>query len=239
MPELSNDPIIPEIPDLRPDPHILDYFALVARHKWAVSLIVLVSGCLFFAASYCVPYEYQADSMLLPPDRLSSSGMLSGYMSGYAIKILKEVENPSVDLLQNIIESRSMDSRLAEDSLIGGYYRHSTHTQDKLLAIGQQLFRDPHVGIVPDSLRRAQVSELSQFPTERHTRDVFRHMPADAPDGTPYPGRLPTYAGRRTQGAPCGGRPRTHAVCPSSCVQKARRHSRLVIHIVSIQSWPA
>src|SRR4051812_14879069 len=94
----------PEPPDYGPDPHILDYLGMVARHKWAAISLVVFSTVLFFIGSYCVPYEYEAQSMLLPPDRLSSSILLPGVTSGYAIKILKEVENPSVDLLQNILE---------------------------------------------------------------------------------------------------------------------------------------
>jgi uncharacterized protein involved in exopolysaccharide biosynthesis len=138
MPELSNDPIIPEIPDLPPDPHILDYFALVARHKWMTMFLVLFSGAVFFIGSYCVPYEFQSEAMLLPPDRLSSSSLLSGASSGYAIKMLKEVENPSVDLLQNILESHSLGARVAEDSVIRAYYRPHVRTEEELVATLQR-----------------------------------------------------------------------------------------------------
>ncbi len=136
----TTESVIPEpvVPDLKPDVHILDYLALVARHKWVAIALVLISGGVFLAATYVMPYTFEAETRILPPDRLSSSGLLSGLNAGYALKILKEVENPSVDLLQNILESRAVAECLAQDSLIARHYHDDSGSHDDVISAIEQ-----------------------------------------------------------------------------------------------------
>ncbi len=124
---------IPTVPDLRPDPHVMDYLLLLSKHKWLVLSLIFVTGGLFLAGTYFVPQSYQATALILPPDRASTAGMLSNLVEGSALSILKQVENPSVDLLQNLLESRSMAERLAIDPVIRSYFIKRFETHDEFI----------------------------------------------------------------------------------------------------------
>ncbi len=117
-------PISPNLapPDFPPDPHLMDFLVLAMGRKWVMLGLTLFCGIGAFAMTYIVPQTFMAMGTMLPPDRLSSSGLLSKYNSGFALEMLKQLENPSVDLLQDILESRSLDEHLAQDSLIHRYY---------------------------------------------------------------------------------------------------------------------
>lgn len=106
----------------------MEFLLRVARHKWAVASIIVVSAVIALGLTYVVPYSFQAEVMLLPPDRISSSGLLSSLNAGGALKILKEVENPSVDLIQNLFESYALADRLTRDSVIRHYYMRPGET---------------------------------------------------------------------------------------------------------------
>jgi tyrosine-protein kinase Etk/Wzc len=108
--------------DFPPDPHLMDYVLLMAKHKWIVISVTFISGIIALGLTYIVPNIYDAVSMLLPPDRVSSSGLLSALNAGGALKILKEVENPSVDLIQNYLESDSLMERLLHDARIRHHF---------------------------------------------------------------------------------------------------------------------
>src|ERR1700733_9186263 len=75
-------------PDFRPDPHVMDYVLILAKYKWLVILTTFFSGAIGLAFTYIVPNSYESESMLLPPDRTSSSGLLSALNAGGALKIL-------------------------------------------------------------------------------------------------------------------------------------------------------
>jgi hypothetical protein len=100
----------------------MDFVVLVMSRKWTMLAITLFCGVFAVAVTYIEPQTFLGEASMLPPDRLSSSGLLSKFNSGFALEMLKEVENPSVDLLQNILESRTLDERLARDSTIRSYY---------------------------------------------------------------------------------------------------------------------
>ncbi|HWF43806.1 MAG TPA: hypothetical protein VG537_04100 [Candidatus Kapabacteria bacterium] len=121
------------VPDLPPDPHIMDYFVLLARYKWGVLLTFFLSTFLLLLATYFVPCSFTAESLILPPDRASSAGLLAAQDAAGALKIMKESENPSIDLLQNILESRTMATMLARDSAIGRYYRAHTDEDENMM----------------------------------------------------------------------------------------------------------
>ncbi len=100
----------------------MDFVVLALSRKWGMLAIFLGCGVFAVATTFFVPHTFRAESLLLPPDRLSSSNLLSKVNAGFALEMLKEVENPSVDLLQNILESRSLSERLARDSTIHRYF---------------------------------------------------------------------------------------------------------------------
>lgn len=110
----------------------MDFFLLVSRQKWAIAVITIFCTVACFAFSYAMPQSFLSSAMLLPPDRVSSSSLLSKYTAGYALEMLKEVENPSVDLLQNILESRALAERLSMDSSIHAFFVGQGYRGDAL-----------------------------------------------------------------------------------------------------------
>jgi hypothetical protein len=127
-----------DVSDPKYDPHILDYFQLVLKYKWTVVFIVGFCSVAALVLTYMVPQVYQSEAVLLPPDRLSSFSLLSRYSSGFALQMLKEVENPSVDVLQNIVESRRMGEYLIGDSELHRYWSHKGLNQLEMLQAARQ-----------------------------------------------------------------------------------------------------
>jgi uncharacterized protein involved in exopolysaccharide biosynthesis len=113
----------------------MDFLLLIARRKWVMLSIVFFCCAAAVGISYILPQTFVAKTELLPPDRISSSSLLSKLNAGFALEMMKEIENPSVDLLQNILESHSLAERLARDSAI---HRHFT----SLGARGEALIED-------------------------------------------------------------------------------------------------
>ena len=161
----------PEVPDLPPDPHLMDYLLVLSRHWWGVVLTFLVSSVLFVAVTFYVPYSYETESLLLPPDRVSASDMLLAEHASGALKILKAVENPSVDLLQNLLESRAMSSMLAKDSAIRHFYsRFSTDNETMNDAIRSSILVKPSISnvVVQATVTTGWLSTQSEKEEARH-----------------------------------------------------------------------
>jgi hypothetical protein len=97
--------------------------------------------------------------------------------SGYALDLLKEIENPSVDLLQNILESRSLAERLARDSAIHRYFgQQGLHGPELVAAIHDALKVEPgftkvtvkgtiETGWVPTAPEKEQARVLCSYLT--------------------------------------------------------------------------
>jgi tyrosine-protein kinase Etk/Wzc len=131
-------------PDFPPDPHVMDFVVLLMSRKWGMLCITLACAAFGLGITYILPQTFRAESEMLPPDRISSSGLLSKYNSGFALEMLKEVENPSVDLLQNILESRTLEERLARDSTIHWYYAsQGMRGRDIVEAVRSDIKADP------------------------------------------------------------------------------------------------
>ena len=138
---------IPVVPDQRPDPHIMDYMLHVSRYKWSVCFVFSLTTALFLGSTYVIPQSYQTQSWILPPDRSSAAGMLSNIVEGSALSILKQVENPSVDVLQNFLESRELDEHLAADGAVRSFFGKRVKNEDELIAsINESLHMRPFVG---------------------------------------------------------------------------------------------
>ena len=150
----------------KPDAHIMDYLVLMARHKWAVFFFIVICGAAALGLTYILPYSFESEVMLLPPDRLSSSGLLSSLNAGGALKILKEVENPSVDLIQNLLESYSLADRLSRDSAIHHYFaRPGEDHYQEVLRIQESLLTLP--GFSKVNVRGTAVTGWFSTPAER------------------------------------------------------------------------
>lgn len=118
------------VPDLPPDLHALDYVAFLLKRKWFVIGCVFFTTAAFLGASYVMPYTYTAQARILPPDRLSSAGLLSSLNASGALRMLKEIENPSVDLIQNLLESRAVTEAIIRDSSMHEFLGRSlSHTE--------------------------------------------------------------------------------------------------------------
>jgi LPS O-antigen subunit length determinant protein (WzzB/FepE family) len=162
------------IPDYPPDPHILDYVRILLVHKRIVSALILLTGAAFLAVTYMMPYTYEATGRLLPPDRLSSSGLLSALNASGALKILKEVENPSVDLLQNLLESRTLATMLSRDSVVRSFFKERSQTESDLVTnIAEAITVKPNFSTV-NILSNVSTGWLSNV----HDKECARVLPA-------------------------------------------------------------
>jgi len=153
----------------------MDFVLLAMRYKRAIIAIVIFCGAAALGLTYIVPNTYSAETMLLPPDRISSSGLLSSLNAGGALKILKEVENPSVDLIQNILESEAVAERLARDSTVHHYFARREESQDAILSRIQSTlltlpgFSDVRIrgtvetGWFPSSAQKEEAKHLSAY----------------------------------------------------------------------------
>ncbi|HEY3874880.1 MAG TPA: Wzz/FepE/Etk N-terminal domain-containing protein [Candidatus Kapabacteria bacterium] len=119
----------------------MDFLVIFARRKWMIIGLTVFCGVLAVALTYFVPQTFQSEAKILPPDRISSTGLLSKYNAGYALELLKEIENPSVDLLQNLLESRTLAERLARDSSVHRYYASQGLSGRELVTTTQDAIR--------------------------------------------------------------------------------------------------
>jgi tyrosine-protein kinase Etk/Wzc len=155
----------------------MDFVMLALSRKWGMLAIVFACGAFAFGTTYLVPQTFRAESMMLPPDRMSSYGLLTKLNSGFALDLLKEVENPSVDLLQNILESRSLSERLARDSTIHRFYAlQGLHGPEIVEAVESALKVEPgftkvtvkgtvETGWMPSASEKEQARVLSSYIT--------------------------------------------------------------------------
>ena len=156
---------------------IMDFVVLAMGRKWSMLAIVLFCGILAVGITFLEPQTFVGEASMLPPDRLSSSNLLSKFNSGFALEMLKEIENPSVDLLQNILESRTLDERLARDSTIRSYYTRLGLNEPeiyqavrKAVAVGPTYTRVDVQGTVetgwfPAAAEKEQARQLSAYIT--------------------------------------------------------------------------
>jgi len=107
----------------KPDPHFLDYLALLARYRIAVLLLTFGLGALFFAFTYVMPFTFTAKVTLLPPEKQEAQGLLAFLAdAASSLNTMKSQENPSMDLFQNVLESRRFAEEVGKDPRIKRYY---------------------------------------------------------------------------------------------------------------------
>src|ERR1051326_6056208 len=79
----------------KPDPHILDYVAMLARHRFAVLFLTFGFGILFFAFTYVMPFTFTAKVTLLPPEKQEAKGLLAFLAdAASSLNTMKSQENP-------------------------------------------------------------------------------------------------------------------------------------------------
>lgn len=105
------------------DPHILDFFTMLARYKKSIVLIVAIFGFLFLAVTFIMPFTFSGLSTLVPPEKQSGGNQLLSFLSGSsALDLMKGAENPALDMFKNILDSRTVSQEIARDPRIKGYF---------------------------------------------------------------------------------------------------------------------
>jgi tyrosine-protein kinase Etk/Wzc len=104
------------------DPHILDYFTLVAQYRKTVLFTSLAVGLLLLGYTYLMPQTFDAQVTVLPPEKQSSVGNLMSFLAGSsALDLMKSQENPALDLFRNVLESRMLSEEVQKDPRIHRY----------------------------------------------------------------------------------------------------------------------
>ncbi len=105
------------------DPHILDYFTIVARHRRAVIIFTIVCSALVLGYSYLIPQTFEAEVTVLPPEKQAGVGNLMSFLAGSsALDLMKSQENPALDLFRNVLESRMLSEEVMKDPRVHRYF---------------------------------------------------------------------------------------------------------------------
>ncbi|HET6510896.1 MAG TPA: Wzz/FepE/Etk N-terminal domain-containing protein, partial [Candidatus Kapabacteria bacterium] len=104
------------------DPHILDFFTLLAKRRWLVLTVTFGMGAIFLAASFLMRHEYTAMATLLPPEKQAMSGLMSFLTGSGALDLMKGAENPATDMFKNILDSRALSEIIAKDERAIRYF---------------------------------------------------------------------------------------------------------------------
>lgn len=141
------------------DPHILDYFTLLARHrKVVVFTSVLVAGVLLLF-SFLEPQTFSSETTILPPEKQGGVGGLMSFLAGSsALDLMKAQENPAVDLFKNILDSRMLSSEVIADPRISRYL--GTFDTSRMGKLGMV-----HDAMESDALRNGMMTVTVELPT--------------------------------------------------------------------------
>ena len=115
------------------DPHLMDFFTLLAKHKKVVALLTLLFGFGFLAFTYIMPQTFSGQSTLIPPERQGQSGLMSFLTGSGALDLMKGQENPSIDMFKNVLDSRQLAEQIAKDTLVRRYFS-GFDTSEKAIA---------------------------------------------------------------------------------------------------------
>ncbi len=114
---------IPIVLSEKSDPHILDFFTLLARYKKTIVLIVAIVGFIFLAVTFIMPFTFSGLSTLVPPEKQSGGNQLLSFLSGSsALDLMKGAENPALDMFKNILDSRTLSLEIAGDPRVKKYF---------------------------------------------------------------------------------------------------------------------
>jgi tyrosine-protein kinase Etk/Wzc len=104
------------------DPHILDFFTLLARYRWLVIALTFGCGVAFLGSTYLMRHYYTSMATLLPPEKQAMGGLMSFLTGSGALDLMKGAENPATDMFKNILDSRALTETIAKDKRVRGYF---------------------------------------------------------------------------------------------------------------------
>lgn len=104
------------------DPHLLDFFSLLAMHKFVVIALTLLCGIVFLVYTYYMPQTFTGMTTLIPPEKNTQSGLISFLTGSGALDLMKGAENPALDMFKNVLDSRQLAEQVAEDPRLIRYF---------------------------------------------------------------------------------------------------------------------
>lgn len=114
------------------EPHLLDFFTLLAKYRGLVVGITGGMAVAFVAFTFLMKHEYSAMATLLPPEKQAMSGLMSFLTGSGALDLMKGAENPATDMFKNILDSRGLSEIIAKDARVRKYFS-SWDTSDKAI----------------------------------------------------------------------------------------------------------
>src|SRR5687767_4390503 len=82
------------------DPHILDFFTMLARYRRVVLGITFGLGFVFLGSTYLMRHYYSSMATLLPPEKQAMGGLMSFLTGSGALDLMKGAENPATDMFK-------------------------------------------------------------------------------------------------------------------------------------------
>jgi len=104
------------------DPHLMDFFTLLAKHKRAVIILPLFFGIVFLAFTYFMPQAFSGLTTLIPPEKSQQSGLINFLTGSGALDLMKSAENPALDMFKNVLDSRQLSEEIEKDPRIYRYF---------------------------------------------------------------------------------------------------------------------
>jgi tyrosine-protein kinase Etk/Wzc len=147
-----------------PDPHVLDYFTLVARHRVAVIVFTLLSGAILFGYTLFCEQTFKATAVVIPPEKQQMNGMLSFLSGSGALDILKAAENPALDLFKNVLDSRSLSEEIAQDPFVYSYFKSWDTGRANIAGMAQNI-------LTAEPLRNSMMTVMVEIPTHWNPRE--------------------------------------------------------------------
>ena len=141
------------------DPHILEWFTVLALHRKKVIFISFLGGALLLGFGFLMPVVFESQVTILPPEKQSGVGSLMSFLAGSsALDMMKSQENPALDLFKNILDSRMAAEEVADDPRINRYL--STFDTSKLGKAGML-----HDALTSEPLRNGMLNVTVDLPT--------------------------------------------------------------------------
>jgi tyrosine-protein kinase Etk/Wzc len=105
------------------NPHLMDFFTLLAKHKVVVISLPVFLGIIFFVATYYMSQTFTGLTTLIPPEKNQQSGLISFLTGGSgALDLMKGAENPAMDMFKNVLDSRLVSEQIAKDQRIRRFF---------------------------------------------------------------------------------------------------------------------
>jgi LPS O-antigen subunit length determinant protein (WzzB/FepE family) len=141
------------------DPHILDYFTTIVKHRKFVFFSAIIPAIALLAISFVMPQTFSSEATILPPERQSGVGGLMSFLAGSAaLDLMKSQENPAVDLFKNVLDSRMIAEEVVADKRVRSYLDSFDTTKDLH-------FMMLHEAVTSEALRNGMMTVTVEFST--------------------------------------------------------------------------